>query len=56
VTVPGKEFGMEGHLRISICGSVKDIKKGMERIKWAIDPESPNELFIGERKYVRDWL
>ncbi|MBW2524962.1 MAG: aminotransferase class I/II-fold pyridoxal phosphate-dependent enzyme [Deltaproteobacteria bacterium] len=56
VTVPGKEFGMEGHLRISICGSVADIKKGMERIKWAIDPESPNELFIGERKYVRDWL
>ena len=56
VTVPGKEFGMEGHLRISICGSVKDIKKGMERIKWAIDPDSPNELFIGDRKYVRDWL
>lgn len=56
VTVPGKEFGMEGHIRISICGSVKDIKQGMERIKWAVDPESPNELFIGERKYVRDWL
>jgi len=56
VTVPGKEFGMEGHLRLSICGSVKDIKAGIERIKWAIDPESPNELFIGERKLVRDWL
>ncbi|MFH0882123.1 MAG: pyridoxal phosphate-dependent aminotransferase [bacterium] len=56
VTVPGKEFGMEGYLRLSICGSVKDIKQGVERIKWAIDPESPNELFIGDKKLVRDWL
>ncbi len=56
VTVPGKEFGMEGYLRLSICGSVNDIKKGIERIKWAIDPESPNELFIGDKKLVRDWL
>ncbi|MFH1812399.1 MAG: pyridoxal phosphate-dependent aminotransferase [Pseudomonadota bacterium] len=56
VTVPGKDFGMEGHLRLSICGSIKDIKQGVERIKWAIDPESPNELFIGDRKLVRDWL
>ncbi len=56
VTVPGKEFGMEGHLRLSICGSIKDIKQGIERIKWVIDPQSPNELFIGEKKLVRDWL
>jgi aspartate aminotransferase len=56
VAVPGKEFGMEGHLRLSFCGSVKDIKQGVERIKWAVDPEAPNELFIGERKFVRDWL
>jgi aspartate aminotransferase len=56
VTVPGKEFGAEGHLRISFCGSIKEIKEGVERIKWACDPEAPNELFIGERKYVRDWL
>ncbi len=56
VTVPGKEFGREGHLRLSICGSVKDIKEGVERIKWALDPDSPNELYIGERKLVRDWL
>ena len=27
VTVPGKEFGMEGHLRLSYAGSVKDIKE-----------------------------
>lgn len=56
VTVPGKEFGMEGHLRLSFCGSVKDIKQGVERIKWALDPNSPNEIFIGDRKIVRDWL
>ncbi|MBZ0263862.1 pyridoxal phosphate-dependent aminotransferase [bacterium] len=56
VTVPGKEFGMEGYLRLSICGSIKDIKQGVERIKWAIDPDSPNELFIGDKKLVRDWL
>ena len=32
VTVPGKEFGMEGHLRLSYCGSIKEIKQGIERI------------------------
>jgi len=56
LTVPGIEFGLEGYLRISFCGSIKDIIEGMERIKWAIDPNSPNELYIGERKYVRDWV
>ena len=55
LTVPGVEFGMEGFLRISFCGSIKDITEGIERIKWAIDPNSPNELYIGERKLVRDW-
>ena len=55
VTVPGKEFGKEGHLRLSFCGSIKDITEGIERIKWALDPNSPNELYIGERKLVRDW-
>jgi len=55
VTVPGVEFGMDGYLRISFCGSVKDITEGIERIKWALDPNSPNELYIGNRKLVRDW-
>jgi len=55
VVVPGKEFGMEGHLRISFCGTIKDITEGMERIKWALDPNAPNELYIGDRKLVRDW-
>ena len=55
VTVPGVEFGMEGFLRLSYCGSIKDITAGIERMKWALDPNSPNELYIGDRKLVRDW-
>ncbi len=55
VTVPGSEFGMEGHLRLSYCGTVKSIKQGIERIKWALDPNSPNEIYIGDRRMVRDW-
>ncbi|MFQ6058459.1 MAG: pyridoxal phosphate-dependent aminotransferase [Anaerolineae bacterium] len=56
VTVPGKTFGMEGHLRLSFSGSVKDITEGIERIKWALDPNAPNEIYIGDRKLIRDWL
>ena len=56
VTVPGVEFGMEGYLRLSTCGSIKDITGGIERMKWALDPNSPNELYIGDRKLVRDWM
>ncbi len=55
LTVPGKEFGMDGYLRISYCGTIKDITEGIERMKWALDPNSPNELYIGDRKLVRDW-
>ncbi len=54
--VPGVEFGMEGFLRLSTCGTVKDITEGIERIKWALDPNSPNELYIGDRKLTRDWI
>ncbi len=56
VTVPGVEFGMEGFLRLSTCGSIKDITEGVERMKWALDPNSPNELYIGDRKLIRDWM
>jgi aspartate aminotransferase len=56
VTVPGKEFGMEGHIRLSISGTVKDVTEGVARIKWALDPTSPNEIYIGDKKMVRDWL
>jgi aspartate aminotransferase len=56
VTVPGSEFGMEGYLRLSYCGSVKDVTSGVERMKWALDPNAPNEIYIGDRKLIRDWL
>ena len=56
VTVPGRDFGMEGYLRLSFSGTVKDITEGVERIKWALDPNSPNEIYIGDRKLIRDWM
>jgi len=56
VTVPGKEFGFEGHLRLSYCGTIRDITEGLDRIKWALDPNSANELYLGDRKLVREWL
>ena len=56
VTVPGKDFGMEGHIRLSISGTVKDVTEEITRLKWALDPTSPNELYIGDRKMIRDWL
>ena len=56
VVVPGREFGMEGHIRISFAGSVADVTEGIARIKWALDPTSPNEIYIGDKRLVRDWL
>jgi aspartate aminotransferase len=56
VTVPGREFGMEGHLRLSFAGSVKDITEGVARMRWALDPGAPAEIFIGDRKCVRGWI
>jgi aspartate aminotransferase len=56
VTVPGKEFGFEGHLRLSYCGTIREISEALERIQWALDPTSANELYLGDRKLVRDWL
>jgi aspartate aminotransferase len=56
VTVPGKEFGMEGRLRLSFAGSVNDLVEGVARMKWALDASSPNEIYIGDKKMIRDWL
>ncbi|OQX64392.1 MAG: aminotransferase [Anaerolineaceae bacterium 4572_5.1] len=56
VTVPGSAFGMEKYLRLSYAGSVKDVTVGIERMKWALDPNAPNEIYIGDRKLIRDWL
>lgn len=37
VTVPGVEFGLEGHLRLSYCGAEKDIVEGVKRIREILD-------------------
>ncbi len=55
VTVPGKEFGMEGHLRLSYAGAASEVADGLARIKWALDPKAPREIQIGNRKVARDW-
>ncbi len=55
VTVPGREFGMEGHLRLSYAGAAKDLVEGLARLRWALDPNSPAEIRIGERTCTRDW-
>ena len=56
VTVPGKEFGLEGHLRLSYAGTIKDVTEGVARIRWVLDPTSPSEIYIGDKKMVRDWM
>jgi aspartate aminotransferase len=56
VTVPGKDFGMDGFIRLSFAGAVKDIIEGVERLRWALDPNAPNEIYIGDRKLIRDWM
>lgn len=56
VTVPGKEFGMEGHIRISFAGSATEVVEGLARIRWALDPTSPSEIYIGDKKMTRDWM
>jgi aspartate aminotransferase len=56
VTVPGKEFGMEGHLRLSYAGTIKEVTEGVDRMKWALDPNAPSDIYIGDRKLVRDWI
>ncbi|RME08512.1 MAG: pyridoxal phosphate-dependent aminotransferase [Anaerolineae bacterium] len=56
VTVPGAAFGLEGYLRLSFAGSAKDLIEGIRRMRWALDPTAPNEIYIGDRKLVRDWM
>jgi aspartate aminotransferase len=56
VVVPGKEFGVEGHIRISFAGSANEVTEGINRIRWALDPTSPGEIFIGDKRTVRDWM
>ena len=36
VTIPGKDFGIDGHLRISFCGSEEELIEGISRINEAL--------------------
>jgi aspartate aminotransferase len=56
VTVPGRDFGVEGHLRLSYAGTAEDAVEGVTRIRWALDPSTPKSISIGGRTVVRDWL
>jgi aspartate aminotransferase len=56
VTVPGVDFGMEGYLRLSFSGATNALIEAIERLKWALDPNAPNEIYIGDRKLIRDWM
>jgi aspartate aminotransferase len=56
ITVPGKDFGLEGHLRLSYAGSAADVVEGMKRIRWALDPATAKDIQIGDKTVTRDWL
>jgi aspartate aminotransferase len=53
VTVPGVEFGMEGFLRLSYCGSIEDVREGVRRIKWLLDKNGTPELKAGDKVFTR---
>lgn len=52
--VPGKPFGLEGHLRISFCADRASVVQGIRRIRWALDKTAPNEIKIGDKLVKRD--
>ena len=56
VTVPGREFGMDGHLRLSYCGAKADVIEGAKRVCWALDPAAPKTIKIGDKEVTRTWL
>ncbi|RMH70157.1 MAG: pyridoxal phosphate-dependent aminotransferase [Gemmatimonadetes bacterium] len=55
LAVPGVDFGMDGYLRLSFCGSEADIREGIRRIRWALDPNQTEPLTIGNRQVVKTW-
>jgi aspartate aminotransferase len=56
VTVPGRDFGLEGYLRLSYAGSAEDVAEGTKRIRWALDPSAPKDIALGAKTVSRDWL
>jgi aspartate aminotransferase len=56
VTIPGRDFGLEGHLRLSYAGTAADAVEGVRRIRWALDASTPKSIQLGGKTVVRDWL
>ncbi|HDN05006.1 MAG TPA: pyridoxal phosphate-dependent aminotransferase [Chloroflexi bacterium] len=54
-TVPGIAFGKEGYLRLSYTCSREEIRESAKRIRWAVDRDSPPEIVIGGKTYLRKW-
>ena len=54
LTMPGKAFGLDGHLRLSYCGSKEDIEEGIKRIVWVLDEEVKDPIKIGEKIIYKD--
>ena len=55
VVVPGKEFGMEGHLRISFCGAQKDDPRRASNASSGRSIRTRRtSCILGSRKLVRD--
>ncbi|MEJ2411705.1 MAG: pyridoxal phosphate-dependent aminotransferase [Anaerolineales bacterium] len=54
-TVPGAAFGQEGFLRMSYTCTTEQILESARRIRWAIDPDSPQEISIAGKLYHRTW-
>ncbi len=49
VVVPGNQFGMKTHMRISTCGAKEDIVEGIRRIRWALDDSVTEPIKIGNK-------
>jgi aspartate aminotransferase len=54
-TVPGIAFGQEGFLRLSYTCSTEQTAESAARIRWAIDPDAPREIMIGNKTCICDW-
>jgi aspartate aminotransferase len=54
-TVPGIAFGKEGHLRLSYTCSRDEIVESTKRIRWVVDPNSPEEILIDGKPVQRNW-
>ena len=57
VTVPGKDFGAEGHLRLSYAGRTEDVVEGVAADPLGAGPvRSTRDSRSATGRVVRDWL